>query len=104
LRRGQPVGFGSWVILVSVLSLDVRVERAIIFTIKVSLPLKELTVSEKIGIMEEIWSDLSNSEETNSLPEWHDRILEERSGLAKSGEVGFTDWQTAKKQIKERVS
>ena len=100
----QAIGRGCWAILVSVLSLDVRVERAIIFIMKVSLPLKELTVSEKIGIMEEIWSDLSNSEETNSLPEWHDRILEERSGLAKSGEVGFTDWQTAKKQIKERVS
>jgi len=71
---------------------------------KVTLPLKKMTVSEKIGIMEEIWSDLSNAEETNHLPDWHGRILEERSRLVESGEVGFTDWQTAKKQIKERVS
>ena len=26
---------------------------------KITLPLKEMTVSDKIGIMEEIWSDLA---------------------------------------------
>lgn len=71
---------------------------------KVTLPLKEMTVSEKIRIMEEIWSDLSSAEERYSPPDWHDLILEERSRLAESGEVGFTDWETAKKQIKDRVS
>jgi len=71
---------------------------------KVTLPLKEMTVPEKILIMEEIWSDLSSAEEGYSPPDWHDRILEERLRLAESGEVGFTDWETAKKQIKDRVS
>ena len=71
---------------------------------KVVLPLKEMTVSEKISIMEEIWSDLSSVDESYSPPDWHGRILEERSRLAASGEIGFTDWNTAKKQIKERVS
>lgn len=70
----------------------------------VTLPLKEMTIAEKIGAMEEIWSDLSNSGESYSPPVWHDRILEERARLAESGEVGFTDWETAKKQITDRVS
>jgi hypothetical protein len=84
--------------------LDASRKSAKIFTMKVTLPLKEMTVSEKIGVMEEIWSDLSSAEEEYSPPEWHDRILEERSRLAESGEVGFTDWEIAKKQIKDRVS
>ncbi len=71
---------------------------------KVTLPLKEMTVPEKIGIMEEIWSDLSSVESGYSPPDWHERILEERSRLAESGEVGFTDWETAKKEIQNRVS
>ena len=71
---------------------------------KITLPLKEMTVSEKIRIMEEIWSDLSNAEEGYARPDWHGRVLEERSRLAESGEVGFTDWEAAKKQIKDRVS
>ena len=55
---------------------------------KVILPLKEMTVLEKIGIMEDIWSDLSSAEEGYSPPDWHDRILQERLRLAESGEVG----------------
>lgn len=70
----------------------------------VTLPLKEMTIAEKIGVMEEIWSDLSSSDKSYSPPAWHARILEERTRLAESGEVGFTDWETAKRQIKDRVS
>lgn len=71
---------------------------------KIALPLEEMTISEKIGMMEDIWSDLSKPGQRFSPPEWHDRILEERSRLGQSGEVGFTDWETAKKQIQDRVS
>ena len=71
---------------------------------KVTLPLKDMTISEKIGIMEEIWSDLSNEQKQYFPPDWHGRILEERSRLAESGEVGFTEWETAKREIRDRVS
>jgi hypothetical protein len=71
---------------------------------KIELPLKEMTLSEKISTMEEIWSDLSSGNSEYYPPNWHIRVLEERSRLAQSGEVGFTDWDTAKKQIRERVS
>ena len=70
---------------------------------KVSLPLKEMTLSEKIGMMEEIWSDLAGRQEYTP-PDWHGRILEERAKLVESGAVGFTDWETAKDQIRNRVS
>ena len=70
---------------------------------KVTLPLTEMTIPEKIGIMEEIWSDLSAAQEYDP-PAWHGRILKERVRLAESGEVGFTDWETAKREIKNKVS
>ena len=71
---------------------------------KVTLPLNEMTVAEKIGVMEEIWNNLSNAQEGIRPPDWHGRILEERSRLAESGDVGYTDWATAKAQIRGRVS
>lgn len=70
---------------------------------KVTLPLKEMSLSEKMGIMEEIWSDLAG-EQAYTPPDWHGRILEERTKLIESGAVGFTDWETAKEQIRNRVS
>ena len=84
--------------------LDAGRNPTILNSMNVTLPLKEMTIAEKIGIMEEIWSDLSNSGKGYSTPAWHDRILEERARLAESGKVGFTDWDTAKKQINDRVS
>jgi hypothetical protein len=71
---------------------------------KISLPLNEMTISEKIGVMEEIWQDLSKAEDSDSPPEWHGRVLEERRLLAESGTVGFTDWDVAKQEIRDRVS
>ncbi len=71
---------------------------------KVTLPLDEMSVAEKIGIMETIWSDLSKEQQNYSPPEWHGNILKERMLLAESGDVGFTDWDQAKKQIKDRLS
>ena len=71
---------------------------------KIALPLQEMTVAEKLGLMEDMWADLAKAARAYSPPEWHGRILEERRRLAQSGEVGFTDWETAKKQIKDRAS
>ncbi|TVR50217.1 MAG: acyl-protein synthetase [Puniceicoccaceae bacterium] len=71
---------------------------------KVTVPLKEMMVFEKIRLMEEIWSNLSSADAGYSPPNWHSRILDDRSRLAEAGEVGFTDWETAHKQIKDQVS
>jgi len=71
---------------------------------KVKLPLDEMTISEKIGVMEEIWTDLSSPESVYSPPDWHGKVLEERRQLADSGDIKFTDWETAKKEIRDRTS
>ncbi len=36
-------------------------------------------------------------------PEWHGQILAERKRLVESGEVGFSDWETAKQEIQNRI-
>jgi len=71
---------------------------------QVSLPLKEMTLSDKIRIMEDLWVDLSKDDSGYEPPEWHGEILKERKKRIESGELKFTDWETAKKEIKDRVS
>ncbi|SMP62779.1 addiction module protein [Desulfonatronum lacustre] len=69
-----------------------------------SLPLHKMTLAEKIGVMEEIWEDISKVSGEYEPPFWHAQILDERKRLAETGEVGFTDWETAKREIRESVS
>lgn len=64
----------------------------------------QLTSSEKIELMEELWADLSRKNGDYSPPAWHGEILAERKKLAESGEVGFTEWEKAKQEIRDRVS
>jgi hypothetical protein len=71
---------------------------------KFLLPLKEMTIAEKMQAMEEIWADLSASESGFVPPDWHGDILAERQKGIQNGSQQFTDWEVAKKEIRERVS
>jgi hypothetical protein len=70
---------------------------------KVTLPLNEMSVAEKIGMMEVLWNDLSTQAADNLSPDWHGHLLGGRKRLAESGEIGFTDWETAKREIQDRI-
>jgi hypothetical protein len=71
---------------------------------KISLPLKEMTTPEKIRMMEEIWADLSDPNSGFVPPDWHQGVLEERKKGILKGSQRFTDWEKAKKEIRDRVS
>lgn len=70
----------------------------------VTIPLAQMTTIEKLLAMENIWDDLCrNTDEISSLP-WHGRILQQRKEKIKEGIEEFTDWEIAKKKIRESVS
>lgn len=70
----------------------------------VTLPLKDMTVAEKLQLMETIWEDLSRNSDALESPEWHREVLEERERRIDSGEARFSDWEQAKAAIRKRVS
>ncbi|MBC8554187.1 MAG: addiction module protein [Candidatus Brocadiales bacterium] len=69
-----------------------------------TLPLEEMTVSEKLQVMEELWSDLCCNQNQIPVPQWHKDILDRRDELVKQGKATFVDWKTAKKRIANRIS
>jgi putative addiction module component len=71
-----------------------------------SLPLKidQLTMAEKLRIMEELWDDLRTRADGVPVPQWHKDLLDERERLIETGEAQFDDWESAKKSITERTS
>jgi hypothetical protein len=65
----------------------------------VNLPLDEMSVEEKLQVMEALWADLSHIES----PAWHKDALEEAKKRVESGEAVFSDWQKAKTSIRDRL-
>lgn len=69
-----------------------------------NLPLKDMTLQEKLATMELLWEDLARSPESVESPDWHKDILDERRGRVAEGKARFVDWETAKKDIRNKTS
>ena len=51
-----------------------------------NLPLKEMTLHEKLAAMESLWEDLARTPETIESPAWHKDILDERQKRLATGQ------------------
>jgi hypothetical protein len=70
---------------------------------EITLPLEQMTVAEKLRVMETLWSDLTRVQERFESPEWHGKVLRERAARVEQGKESFMDWETAKSQLRNRV-
>ena len=70
----------------------------------VTLPLHEMTLAEKLQLMEALWEDLSRNADALESPDWHREVLEERERRIASGEARFSDWEAAKAEVRRQVS
>lgn len=69
-----------------------------------NLPLKQMTLKEKLAAMESLWEDLIQTPEAIESPAWHQNVLEERRQRSADGQSQFTDWETAKANIRNTLS
>ena len=67
------------------------------------LPLNEMTLPEKLQLMEALWDDLTRKPDKFESPAWHKEVLEECRRKAESGEEQFSDWEAAKADIRRRT-
>jgi hypothetical protein len=70
--------------------------------IKTTLPLGEMSRSEKVMAMEALWEDLSRDEAQVETPEWHLKELAATEARVKAGVETFLDWEQAKKDLRRR--
>jgi hypothetical protein len=69
----------------------------------ITLPLKDMTIEEKLQVMETLWDDLSQNADQLTPPGWHQATLAEREAAIISGEEAFEDWETAKRKIEREI-
>jgi len=70
----------------------------------INLPLKDMTLQEKLAVMESLWEDLPHTPEAIESPAWHKDILDERRQRFTEGKSRFIDWETAKADIRDKLS
>lgn len=69
----------------------------------ITLPLKEMTIEEKLEVMEVIWDDLSRYADEMAPPAWHGEALAEREAAIARGVESFEDLEAAKQQIERDI-
>jgi len=69
-----------------------------------TLPLEKMSVEEKLQAMESLWDDLCSKAGVITSPAWHEDVLAEREARHKHGADEFEDWESAKRNIKNKVS
>jgi putative addiction module component (TIGR02574 family) len=71
---------------------------------RVDLPLSELTLAQKLHLMEAIWDDLAKHEQTLESPHWHEEVLKDREEALAAGKATVSRWEEAKDRIRKNVS
>lgn len=66
------------------------------------LPLENLSLAEKLLLMERLWGELSRRPSDIPSPDWHGDILAERAKAVQEGRTAFQDWEAAKQRLRDR--
>lgn len=64
--------------------------------------LRKLPPTEKLKIIEALWSDLAENDEAFDSPAWHEDALRETDAEFAAGRVEVLDWDEAKKELRKR--
>ena len=70
---------------------------------QVQLPLDQMTIADKLEVMESLWADLSRRPDDLPSPDWHRDVLLDRKRLVEEGKLKFVDWQKAFGQLREEI-
>jgi len=67
------------------------------------LPIENLSVADKLLLMERLWEDLSRRPSDIPSPDWHGEVLAERQAAVREGRTSFVAWEDAKQRLRERL-
>ena len=71
---------------------------------KVDLHVSQLSLAQKLDLMETLWAELSRDEKSLESPAWHKDVLADREAAFRAGKISASDWEEAKKRIRKKVS
>ncbi|MBN1515648.1 addiction module protein [Candidatus Sumerlaeota bacterium] len=70
---------------------------------RLTIPLKQMSVEDKLQAIEEIWTDLAGMPEDIPSPSWHADVLRAREQRISEGKSHFLDIADAKNAVRDRL-
>jgi hypothetical protein len=70
---------------------------------KAELPLEDMSIAEKLEVMETLWADLSRRAPDQAVPAWHAEVLAERERRLAAGQESVLDWDEAKRRLRREI-
>jgi putative addiction module component (TIGR02574 family) len=64
--------------------------------------LRQLPPTEKLSIIQALWSDLATNPDLLESPAWHAEELRKTEADFAAGRVESLDWEAAKKELRKR--
>ncbi|PZV16535.1 MAG: addiction module protein [Pseudanabaena sp.] len=64
----------------------------------------ELTLSEKLQLLEDLWDSIALNPEQIPVLEWHIEELDERKSAYLQNPTSVTSWDVVKKKIRKRLN
>jgi hypothetical protein len=71
---------------------------------RIDLPLSELTLAQKLHLMEALWDELVKDEQTLESPRWHEEVLKDREEALAAGKATVSGWAEARDRIRKNAS
>jgi len=71
--------------------------------VTMQLALDKMSIKEKLKLIDDIWSDLLEHEDTIPSPTWHGEVLCQREKALELGQEKISDWEKAKRDILKTV-
>jgi putative addiction module component (TIGR02574 family) len=68
-----------------------------------SISIENLSVADKLVLMERLWDDLSRCPANVASPGWHGDVLDSRRDAVRQGRAAFVEWDRAKQRLRERL-
>jgi len=66
----------------------------------ITLPIDEMSTTDRLQAMEDLWDSLTHEKEEIQSPVWHEEILNNRREKIKSGIAKFLTIEDLKKQYR----
>lgn len=64
-----------------------------------AIPLDELSVAEKVRLLESVWQSLCAHTGDVQSPEWHREVLDTRRKRIQDGQASVSSWTDAKARL-----